>query len=130
MGSCKKQDACLGIVCDSNSHCENGVCVCDTGWTGSDCSIHICQQNHTGSIKIINQGYYDYDYMSTGGDTGYINANKIEIINDLPVDSYQFYFLSTQTCFTSPMQPGGHPCRAYHPTIIVNECQQTTYIIP
>jgi len=44
MGSCKKetqqQDPCDGIICLNGGICVNGVCVCDTGYSGTQCEIY------------------------------------------------------------------------------------------
>ncbi len=38
IGSCKKKDNCEGMVCDINNHCEDGICVCDSGYSGKHCA--------------------------------------------------------------------------------------------
>ncbi len=37
----KKQQPCDGVVCGKSSSCVNGVCVCKSGWSGSDCDTPV-----------------------------------------------------------------------------------------
>jgi hypothetical protein len=37
--SCKKKEACDGVICQNGGSCVDGVCVCVNGYTGSQCQI-------------------------------------------------------------------------------------------
>ncbi len=40
IGGCK--DACDDVDCGANGTCVDGTCVCDNGWSGTNCSTSIC----------------------------------------------------------------------------------------
>ena len=65
VGGCKKEkkDACVGVVCQNGGHCENGICVCQHLWSGSDCSKLIIpldsfvgNYHMTGKTTVYNSG--------------------------------------------------------------------------
>src|SRR5687767_4086321 len=43
IAACKK-DKCEGVVCNNGGSCEDGTCLCLTGWTGATCdsSTDVC----------------------------------------------------------------------------------------
>ena len=38
VGACKK-DLCANINCGTNGHCDDGVCICDSGYSGTHCEV-------------------------------------------------------------------------------------------
>jgi len=62
LSSCKKeaqQDACVGIVCLNGGTCVDGICICDTGWAGADCSIKtIPMYSFIGNYHIVGSSHY------------------------------------------------------------------------
>jgi EGF-like domain len=81
LSSCKK-DACDGISCKNGGTCENGECLCPTGYTGADCSQRVVPSsititsigitqfpptNTSGSSWALTNGADVYPILSTGG---------------------------------------------------------------
>ncbi len=72
--SCKKKEACDGVICQNGGSCVDGVCACDSTWTGTNCETPICglhQHVETNSCVC---------------DSGWVGIDcKVEVI---PIDSF------------------------------------------
>ena len=96
VGACKK--TCTG-GCGSGS-CVNGVCVCDSAWMGINCTMAVCQINHTGTILIVN--HKNYNYGSPNDSNLHISANSNTLLKNVSAGSFSMYLISNETCPSVP----------------------------
>ncbi len=84
VGSCKKeitqQDLCAGIVCLSGGHCVDGVCVCDSGYSGVQCEIY------DSCFNVQCGAHSHYENGNCVCDSGWICAGCSS--EAIPIDSF------------------------------------------
>jgi len=66
VGTCPIEDPCAGVTC-VNGQCNDGICVCDAGWTGTDCSA---STNLCADVDCVNGQCVDGTCKCDNGWTG------------------------------------------------------------
>jgi hypothetical protein len=130
---CKKPsdyDSCFRVSCGTNAHCENGVCVCDSGYAGVDCSINIfCQYAHTGSVTIFsNSPLYGHNiYINNIKTSLAIAPGDTVTIDGIASGVTNFAFVSNESCWSSNHYV---PCSLISKKDTIRDCENTFFTIP
>ena len=64
---------CQGLNCGTNGYCDNGICMCITGYAGASCEIQLSQQ-----MALIPDGCFD---MGDPFGEGYPDELPVHMVN-------------------------------------------------
>lgn len=91
LGSCSKsdpddvvKDPCEGVEC-LNGNCVEGICECDFGWTGDDCSVTVVS-----TLKGFYEGILDCEI--TPDTMGLIVRDIDDKLNEMRIQTFNFKY--------------------------------------